>query len=431
MQRLLLLPRLLWRASTPLVLVWSVMLTAALGRQRLMLSIPLFLGFIIGQANIEARSRHFSWTLPNLRRDLVLSMVAVGLLSAAACFSLAPAGVPLAIAGLHCFTAYLLGTTIKLQEYTVIYVKSLLSWCCWALVIVWVLGLRAINGWYAQDPLSASLLLSALSLAIPYYHLHRDPHRELCFAPMMTLSSSWNKTAREWYQRRVQMTKTGVVRDRHYAFPRHPRWSDWVRAGYFESLGGYGVWLPLRMVGLMVMFLVIANTAVEKSMNVTFMMVAMVGCFQWPMMPRMTLLYPIDRRQWLRISYVTAFAEMLLYTGSSAIALLLFQIPGLNLPFRPPQPAEVQRVLFMALAVVPVVQAVRRCFGGKNMTVIMSVWIALAIGVEVFTVWMAHRHPAFGALELLIFTVLIAMAQVGLYLALRRHYLQGDLNPIP
>lgn len=431
MNRLLVMPRLLMRTSTVLVFIWSGMLVGALGWQRLMLSIPLFLGFIVGQANIEARCRHFSWCLPNLRRDLILSMSAIGLLCAIVCTYLAPAEVPPAMAFLHGFSAYLLGTTIKLQEYTVIYIRSLLSWFCWALVVVWVIGLHVFNSWYASDPLGSSLLLSALCLAIFWYHSHPAPHRELCFAPMMTLSSAWNKTAREWYQRRVQMTKASVVKDRSYPFPRNPRLSDWVRAGYFESLGGYGWWLPLRMVGMMIVFLVIANSVIENSMNVTFMMVAMVGCFQWPMMPRMTLLYPLDRRQWLRISYVTALTEMLFYTGSSAIALLLFGLPWTFMPFHQPQPPEVQRVLLMALAVVPVVQAVRRCFGSKNMTVIMTVWIILAIATEVFSVWMLHRRLAFGMIELLVFLLLIFLAQLGLYLSLRRHFLQGDLNPVP
>lgn len=430
MNGLLLMPRLLVRTSTILVMVWSGMLVLALERPRLMLSIPLFLGFIVGQANIEARSRFFSWSLPNLRRDLVISMTALGILCAGCSVWLAPAGVPLQVAALHGFTAFFLGTIIKLQEYTVVYVKSLLSWICWVLLIAWVVGLRDFVAWYARDPLGVSLLFSGLSLAILWYHLHPEPHRELCFAPMMTLSSSWNKTAREWYQRKVQLNKSTVVKNRHYDFPTAPRWSDWIRAGYFESLGGYGLWLPLRMVGLMVMFIAIANTIIEHSLNVTFMMVAMVGCFQWPMMPRMTLLYPIDRRQWLRISYVSALAEMLLYTGSSAIALLLFELPGLHLPFQPPGASEVQRVLMMALTVVPIVQAVRRCFG-CNMKIIMTVWISLAVGIEVFSVWMFRHNRHFSFTEFAVFLVLIALAQLGLYLSLRRHFLRGDLNPIP
>ena len=396
---------------------------------------PGLTGMILGQVTRDIQNRLFSWNLPGIRGRLAWEYGLTCLVFSGFFVVTVPVDLSWPLKWVTSIMFFSLGSILKTAQYTFFELKwssSLL-----ALVLIFFSGLYydIFFFWIGENRLFFCILGIALSVFAFSRIFTRSMHQKTLFELTYPIVSSINSVAMREFQRRKMVEHQP---DEDLGFPENFHGNTSLRAFLpaivFESTQGIppGKFLRNIFLASILVALMMGYIFGDHNMNHIILIVALVMCFQFPLMFREKLLHPMSRLKMFRMNYAAKWLEDCMYIFLPIFLIYLIGLlPWPDLHFRDITlifrgSPQLLHTGVLCLVFAPLVQYQRRRFGLSLPGFILSISVASLVIILLLNL---HAQLQMSQTYLIISNSLyVLIGQSVYYYLYKKHALSGDIN---
>ena len=259
------------------------------------------------------------------------------------------------------------------------------SFLSWILIICTGLYFDMIWQWYIDGALVSSIIVGVIALIYIWFHTTKQEHRDMIFEVTLFIVNSLNSKSVKHYNAAKDLERASKSQGMDIVIGSKSTWS-WTKLLFWEKFG-YTGGNRFLFFGLIYLLLIICAHGYLVAFEEEHFLLYLYGAiwmYYCPLIFRTTLLYPLSRKEMIKVHYVSSLLELSIVLFGYCLFGLISQFDFMpNIQFRTEWSLVFNKmnnfweVVTYSLITLPFIQYLRRRY---------SFQMGLYMGISVISV---------------------------------------------